>query len=726
MTVNSSLSQPAVPASQLDPLDARPVIDLRRLFGMVWQYRWIVLGITLACAALGLIVSLLMVPQYTASASLQIDQEEQRILESQEAANASSKQDADRFLQTAVDVLRSRRMALRAAEEMNLFADDSFLDLMNVDPPATDELQPERVRRELVLRTIGENLSISLPTDSRVVTVQFTSPDREFSARFVNTFVGNFLRYNIERKLERTVYARDFLSKQLADARQKLERAEREANAYARSTGLVRLPSTTPGAEDITITTVNLGDYNSALTQARTARIAAEGKWNRVAQAPVLGIAEVVNNKAIQDLIAARAIVDAKLQSELATKQAGHPTVAPLVQQKAEYDQQISTLASGIRNAIRDEYRIAAQREAELQQRVSSLSGATQQERETGVQLKTLNREVDTSRQLYDSLLQRFQELSAEANITSNNVQQIDIAEPPVRPSSPRVLLNIALGLLAGLALSALFVFLREQMDDRIHVPGNVEDKLGLKLLGVTPQVGPGASPIDTLDDPKAPLTESFHSIRTALQFATETGAPRRLVVTSARASEGKSSTSYGIARTFAESGRKALLIDCDLRKPSLHRVTGLTDRTGLVDVLGSDKSLDRAIQPSGIPNLDVILSGAIPANPTDILASPQFIAALDALDERYDLLVLDSPPVLGLADAIILSALPGVSTLFAIEAGRSHRGAAKGAIRRLQDGGSQIIGAILTQFDFEAARRRGFAGGDSFAQYYGYYEYGR
>lgn len=712
-------------ATIVDPLDSRAAIDLRRLFGVVWQYRWIVLGITALCVLIAVVASLLMLPRYTASASMQIDQEEQRILDSQDASPNAAYQDADRFLRTIVDVLRSERMAERVAEELNLFEGDAFFEIMQVDPPEDEGPQQELARRELILDTINDNLSINLPTDSRVVTVSFTSPDRAFSARFANTFVTNFLRYNIERRLDRTVYARDFLSQQLEDARQRLERAEREANDYARSTGLVRLPATVPGGDDTTITTINLATYNQALNDARTARVAAQTRWNQVSQVSPFAIVEVVNNKALQDLISARAVVNAQVEAELVNKQRTHPTVVPLLRQQEEYDSQIATLASGIRNSIRNEYRIAQERENDLQGRVSALTTATQGERDTSVQLNTLNREVDTSRQLYDALLQRYQEMSAEANITSNNVQQIDVAEPPIEPSSPRVLLNVALGLLAGIALSALYVFLREQMDDRIHSPDELQSKLGLKLLGVTPLLPKGESPVEKLQDPKTALSESLYSVRTALQFATPEGRPKRLMVTSAQASEGKSSMSYGIARTFAESGKSVLLIDCDMRKPTVHRNLDISNRHGLIELLGGDKSYDEVIQATGIENFSAIPLGQIPANPTDILASRQFSEALDVLNERFDLLMVDAPPVLGLADAVILSAHPGMSTVFVVQAGRSHYGTAKGAVRRLIDNGGNMIGGVLTQFDFDAARVRGLGDSYAYGPGYSYYEYG-
>ncbi|MEZ5682128.1 MAG: polysaccharide biosynthesis tyrosine autokinase [Erythrobacter sp.] len=698
-------------------------LDFRRLVGSLWQYRLLIAGIVAAFLILGIAVSFLMTPKFTATATLQIDQEEQRILDAEDKAASAAYQDADRFLQTNVDVLRSRRMAERVADEMGLFNNDDFLDLMNVNPPSEDEPNLELARRDEVLEAIEDNLGINLPQDSRVVRVNFTSPDPAFSAQFANTFVASYLRYNIERRLDKTAYARDFLSRQLEEARERLQNAEREANDYARNTGLVRLPSTTPGGADTTITTIDLGRYNNALAEARTDRIEAESRWNSVASAPDYAIAEALQNKAMQDLIAERARVQSRLEAELAVKQPNHPTVIPLQKQLDEYDAQISRLAAGVRASIRDAYRMAAKREAELNGRVNTLKGATQAERDRSVQLNTLTREVETSRQLYDGFLQRFRTLSAEANITSNNVQQIDIAKQPIEPSSPNLPLNMLLALIAGVGVSGFVIFLREQMDDRLRTADELEGKLGLKLLGITPALKDGESPIEVLEDRKAPLTESFYSLRTALQFAVPSGLPPRLLVTSTRQGEGKSSTAYGIARTMADSGKRVLLIDCDLRRPSVHRAINQDNEAGLVTVLTSDVPLASVVRNTGVESFGAVTSGPLPINPSDLLASHAFVNLLASIEDQFDLVVLDAPPVMGLADAPILSAIPNTATVFVVEAEDSHRGAARNALRRLGSAGARVVGGVFSQFDFAKAKRLGLGGGTDYS--YSYYEYG-
>ncbi len=688
----------------IDPLDARPVLDLRRLVQTLWQYKRAIVAIIGGTVAVGLLITFLLTPRYSAYGTLQVDQEEQRILASQQEAPAPSLQDSERFLNTAVDVLRSRRMAQRTAAELGLMSDDRFLTLMKVKLREAPQSRENKVREDATIRAIADNLSVSLSNDSRVVTVGFSSPDPEFSARFVNTFIANFLRYNIERKLDKTTYARDFLSGQLEEARQRLQRAERSANDYARSSGVVRVPSTTPGTAESTLTAVDLSQYNQALATARTARIAAESRWAQVRSAPDLAIPEVIQNQALQTLYGDRAKLAAQLRQELVSKQPEHPQVVPLQRQLNEYDRQIETLTAGVRRSIRDEYQAALQREETLRSRVGSLVSNSERDRDRSVQLNTLLREVETSRQLYDGLLQRFREMSAEANITANNVQQIDLAEPPVRPTSPRPLLNLALSLLAGAALAAIYIFLREQIDDRLRGPQDIERRLGLKLLGVTPIVANGETPEAALSDPKSPLSEAIYSLRTALQFATPDGLPTRLLITSSRKEEGKSSTTAGIARAIGDLGRRVVIIDADLRRPTVHHNLGIGNDVGLVELLSERASIGDVLRPTSYTGVSVITSGAAPANPTDILASHKFANLLDQLGERFDTILLDSPPVLGLADAVILSGLRDVSTVLLADAATATRGRLRHAMRRLEDGGARIVGAIYSRHDFTKA----------------------
>ncbi|MBK8375557.1 MAG: polysaccharide biosynthesis tyrosine autokinase [Sphingomonadales bacterium] len=574
----------------------------------------------------------------------------------EDAQSASAYQDAERFLKTQVDVLRSRRMAERVIAELRLVDNDNFINAMRVKLPDAEEGTLVVRRREAALKALGDNLVVFLPADSRVVSISFTSPDPKIAARIANTYSGNFMRYNVERRFDSSSYARDFLGGQLRESEVRLQRAERDANAYARSIGLIRTPnqnSRDKSDESQTITTASLIQLNTALIDARARRIEAQSKWNSIANAPDNAISDVVGNKAIQDLYAQRALADAQLQSMLSTRQEDYPGVAPLREQVRAVDRQIASLASGIRLSIRNDYRSAARQEAALSSQVAGLKSETLTEQDRSVRYNILAREVDTSRELYNNLLQRFREVSAEAGITNNNVLLIDSASVPVRPSSPRPLLNLALAILAGLGISGIFIFLREQLDDRVRNPAELESKLGLKLMGLTPKVGENENPLELIDKPFESLTESFYALRANLQFSAPGGTPSLLFITSAQPAEGKSTTSYGIARSIAQSGKRTILIDCDLRRPSVHKVVEMENEVG---DFGADWTSRYCGGSPGhnLENMDVMTSGPLPPSPKELLASPEFMEMCANLTARYDHVIIDGPPVLGLADAPI------------------------------------------------------------------------
>lgn len=708
-----------------DPASQGPAINLRYLLGLVLRYRWLIAAIIATVVVLGVVLTLLITPRYTASASVQIDQQAQRVLQSQETEAAAAYQDADRFLKTQVDVLRSRRMAERVAGELRLLNGDAFLTTMRRPlPQATEGNLPAR-RREAVLAALDGALSVYLPADSRVVQISFNSPDPELSARVANTYARSFIRYNLERRYDSSAYAREFLSRQLADAKGRLEQSERQSNNYARSIGLIRTSQagdTTGERPQVSITSASLSQLNTALNDARNARIAAEAKWRRVQGASPLAVAEVVNNQAIQALIEQRSTAEAALRAELIRHRDDFPTVQPLRAQVENINSEISALAAGIRATIFDEYSVSQQRERELAGQVAALKGETLSEQDRSVQLNILTREVDTNRALYDALLQRFKELSAEAGVSNSNVSLIDEARAPFKPSSPNLLLNVAMALLVGTLLAAAALFFIEQVDDRVRKPEDLETKLGLKPLGITPLVEGDAKPFELLQDPKSTISEAYYALRTSLQLATRNGMPSRLMITSAQPSEGKSTTSMALARSVAGLGKRVILIDADLRRPSLHKLFGLDNELGLSSLLADQASPDGAVRDTDFPGLRVLTSGPIPPSPTELLSSDRLPQLLDRLQGEADLIVIDAPPVLGLADSLIMSSFAPV--LFVVRANMAHHGNAKGSLRRLRSSNAHLLGAVFTQFDFKAARAYGYGQGYSYGGGYTYYRY--
>ncbi|GAA4779058.1 polysaccharide biosynthesis tyrosine autokinase [Stakelama sediminis] len=699
-------------------------IDFRALWLILKRNLWVVGGIVLAVLVLGLVATMLMTPKYTASSSVQIDQEAAQVLgQDQSVQPVSSYQDADRFLQTQVDVLKSRAMELRVAQALDLFNKSAdFFSAMKISSPKPDpKVSRDQQLRDAVLSGIEDNLSVNLPPDSRVATIAFTSPDPKLAAQIANSYASEFIKSNLQRTFNSTAYARNFLSQQLGEAKAKLEQSEQDLNNYARQMGLIKTQQTNADGSTSTgsasVTTASLAQLNQAANDATAARIAAEEKWKTVENTPLLSIPDVLANQAIQNLLDQRASASAALSQELAKHKDAYPTVQQYKAQLKQIDDQINVIATGIKQSVKQAYESARLNEQSLGAQVHQLKNETLTEQDRSVRYNILAREADTNRTLYEGLLQRYKEVSASAGITASNVSVVDQADVPIRPSSPRLFLNMALALLAGLALAGGVVFIREQLDDAIRAPEDVERKLGLSTLGIIP-VTDNENARDELASPRSPVAEAYNSLRTALLYSTAQGLPPVLLVTSTEAAEGKSTTSYAAAMGLARLGKRVVLVDVDLRRPSQHHAFSVAAKPGLSDLLTSHEDIASVLHETTIDNLSFIPAGPIPPSPTELLGNQRLNDILDELQRRFDIVILDGPPVLGLADAPLLASIAG-STMFVIEASRGHRGATKAALKRLRTGHAHVLGAVLTKFNPKNANS-GYA-------YYGYqyYQYG-
>ena len=349
---------------------------------------------------------------------------------------------------------------------------------------------------------------------------------------------------------------------------------------------------------------------------------------------------------------------------------------------------------------------------------MAELKGSSLAEQDQLVQYRLLEREADTNRTVYEGLLQRYKELNAAAGISVSNVSIIDPAVPPIRPSSPNLFRNLLLALIVGLGSAAAIIYLRTLLDDSVRVPEDVEGKLQMPLLGIIPL----AQELDVnvaIEDPKSPISEGYNSLRSALLYSTAAGLPKTILVTSSQPSEGKSTTSVAIAKGIAKLGRSVVLVDVDLRRPALHRAfpeLNAENSVGVTNILTAQSSVEDALRDTDVEHLKVITSGPIPPSPTELLSSNRMMMLIDELSERFDLVLLDSPPVLGLADSPLMAALVD-GVVIVIQSDRSRRGSLKASLRRLRNMRTNVLGGVLTKFDPNDA-------GNRYSEYYGYNYY--
>ena len=699
-------------SSQANSVEPNGGINIAEYWRLAVKYRFLVLGSLLAAMVIGIAATLLMTPIYGSSATLQIDREAARVLNVDEVQPRESMVQGEEFFQTQYGLLRSRSLAERVVDSLGLASSDDFLDQMGVDLPRRDEgTAGERAarRREAVLETVRKNLGVSPVRASRLVAVSFQSPDPQLAARVANAFAENFIQSNLDRKYESSSYARQFLEERIAQTKARLEESERALVAYAANQQIINLrEADSPDGEAQSLAAMNLSSLNSALANARADRVAAEARWRQASGAALITLPEVLANPAVQRLTEERARVQAEYEQKLQVFQPDFPEMLQLRARLEELDAQHRTVATGIRDSIQGQYTVALNKERELQSQVEQLKGEVLDLRNRSVQYNILLREVDTSRTLYDGLLQRYKEVGVTGGVAANNISIVDRAVPADEPSQPRLLVNLALAALLGLGLGVLAVFIIEALDETLATPDDVESKLGLPLLAVIPLLDKGVTPQEALQDVRSNFSEAYYSLRTALQFSTPNGAPANLLVTSSRPAEGKSTTAYATAVNLARLGRRVLLADGDLRNPSMHRVVGVENDAGMSNLLSGGAELQALVKPTGQDGLDFIPCGPLPPNPAELWGGDRLKRVLEEAAGVYDHVVIDGPPVLGFADAPLLASAVG-GTVFVLEAKGTRRAQARGALRRLAVGNGRILGAVLSKFNTKAVQYGGY-----------------
>lgn len=722
MNVVTSNLQGGGPLARPMIASAEPVPIIRQYLRIAMRWRYVIIGVTSACILLGLIVTLLMTPKYTAEAVLEIARESNKVTDIQGVERDASALDQE-FYQTQYGLLRSRALSERVATQLRLTDDASFFEMFgaNVDVPAFQTVNGRYAAsgRAERLRVAGEilrdYLSVTPTRMSRLVEVAFTSPDPNFSGRVANAWAESFIQINLERKVQATSYGRNLLQRQLTLQKQRLDDSQRQLVAYASANQIINLPAQGSGSNgavtaERSIVADDLAALNSVLGQATAERIQAQARYQQGAGAGASS--EALRNQAINALRQRRAELAAEYQRLMVQFEPEYPAAKATQSQIDQLDRSISREEGRVSGSIQAEYREAQQREAGLQARVNQLKSSYLDNRRRSIQYNIYQQEVDTNRALYDGLLQRFKEIGVAGGVGVNNISVVDTADVPKDPSSPRLLLNLLVSALLGAGISILTAFALEQIDEAIADPAEVERQLGLPLLGSVPKVADGKTPRDELLDRKSDLVDAYLAINTNLGFTTEHGAPRSFSVTSTRPAEGKTTTSLALATMLARAGNRVILVDGDMRSPSIHHLGGVNHERGLSNFLAGDDAIETLTFAMRDLDFTAMSAGPIPPNAAELLTGKRLSVLIERLLKSYDHVVIDSPPVMGLADApLIASHVEGV--VYAVESHGIRSTLVKTALARLAAANTHIFGGVLTKFE---ARRA----------HYGYgYEYG-
>ena len=691
-------------------------LNLRELWQVIVKRRWTILIFTLIVVTAVVTATFLMTPIYRASLTLQIDREDIKIVKTGEVAPEESGWDSQEYYQTQYGLLKSRSLALRVVNQLGL-ADlpppppsplaqfkawlTGWLPKANEAKDSGKQLSQSDRIEGAVSGFLG-GLTVEPVRNSRLVKLYYDSPDPQRAAAILNTLVKNYINMNMERRFDASTYARNFLQERLQQVKAKLEDSERQLVEFARKEQIISVD------DKQNTVSQTLEATNAALAEAEKKRIAAEASYRQVMGARGQGLSQILDSKIIQTLKETKAKLEAQYQDNLSIYKPAYPTMVQLRGQINQVDALINQEVNNIRAAVTASYEAARSEETLLRGRLEQLKQDVLNLQDRSIQLNILRREVDTNRQLYDGLLQRFKEIGVAAGIGTNNISVVDEAKVPGWPYKPSLRMNALLALVLGLLGGVGLAFLFEHLDDTFRRPEELEKLLGLPVLGVIPKtpLARGDSRSIALvghEDPRSAFAEAYRSVRTALQFSTASGVPRLLTVTSAMSGEGKTTTALSLAIQFAQAGKRTLLIEADLRKPSLHRTLNLDNQVGLTNYLagGSAQPVDIA-KPTHIPNLFAIPSGPLPPNPAELLSSARMMELLGLAAGKFDQVILDSPPLLGLADALIIGNLCE-GTLLTVEMGATPRGYALGALKRLRGARVHMLGAILTKLEARA-----------------------
>jgi capsular exopolysaccharide synthesis family protein len=679
----------------------QPMLDVAWIRGVLFRQRWLIGGITLAAVLLGFVVTLLMTPIYQATATVRISPWGNTIVEGQEAeAPIVSASEVDNFLQTQVAVVQSRSLAEIVAADLE---PGSLARLLSPDidqsrPQGASDESWTQTKLQYAAQALQSGVTAQVPGVATIIAVSYRSDDPVLAAEIVNKYVDAFAQADVRRNLDSNAYAREYLLEQIDAVRQRLREAEQAANTYARDVGLIAPAPTTEYAEGgSTVTASNLAQINVTFADARAKRIAAEQKWQAVRDIDPLRLPEVQASGAIQTLLAEKA----KLNGELSVLRQRYddqfPVIVDIKSRIELLDGEIDRTAGDIKETLRNDFEIARRQEGALASELDNITeDALVQQNET-IKYDELQREASALRLQLNSLLEQYNARTTAANVQSGTITPLDKAIVPGGPVSPNMTKNLLIAFVLGAAFAGGLALVREIFVDAFRRPEDVEDRLGLPILGVTPHVKN-----DELEeqgsDNFSGLMESYSSIRSALDYIVpHDGAIVQL--TSSQAGEGKSTTALILAELFARLGRKTLLVDMDLRKPSLVKLLEMDKpKVGTGEVLLGRASFEEAKIEGVHAGLTILPVASTPPDPVLLLASGRLPSFLEEVRKDYSIILLDTSPVLGIADAPEISRSVDY-TVFVVEANRTSFAQARTATSRLAKVGARLTGAVLTKY---------------------------
>ncbi len=726
-------------------------VNLYDYLRVLRKHRWTIATVFAVIFVSVVIFTFTATPIYRSTTRLIIEKDDPKVVSIQEVMSVDSS--GLDYYQTQYKIIESRSVAREVIKRLKLNENEEFVPkpkdtlidnirltisdsvsyveslLKTEKPPKVVEVAGESEDESPLVSAFIRRIKVTPIRNSRLVDVGFETKDPELSAKIANTLARAYIDLNLETKLRATQEAVVWLNSRIEEERKKVEQAEKALLKYKQEHNII----TDFFSKDVeTITAQKLATLNSMVIEAEAKRMEAETRYKQavslVKNPEMLGsIPEVMNNELIQKIKAMEVELN-KRKSELSKRYgANHPQIIGIQNELNSVEARIAQEVERVTNSLFNAFKVAQAREQSLKKSLGDQKGESFSLNAKAVNYTVLKREAESTKEMYDLVIKRFKETSMTENIRTGNIRVVDAAEVSKGPVSPKKTQNILLGLIVGLFLGIGLAFFLEYLDNTIKTPDDVKTRLNVPYLGPVPFIamvnGNPGSPerkpeedLVTIASPKSTASESYRGIRTSLLFSAADNAPKIILVTSAAPSEGKTITSGNLAVTMAQSGNRVLLIDCDMRRPKMHRLFNIPRDRGVSNILVGNCTIDEAIIHTTIPGIDIISSGPVPPNPSEMLGSQRMTKMLADVRDRYDRVILDSPPITAVTDAVILSRrVDGV--VLVIRAAETHREIIKNAIGLLQSANAHTLGAVLNGVEM---------GRDSYYYYqYYYYYYG-
>jgi capsular exopolysaccharide synthesis family protein len=695
---------------------------------MLVRRRWVVLS-TLAVVILAtVLVTLRQTKIYSAVCSIIIESSAPRVLDAQqvqdvvESGSGTSWMSRD-YYETQFKILTSRAVATRVAERLALGSNLPFLGLDEVK----DATEQERIRRATdPVSIVQSKLRVDPVKDSRVVRLVVEDRNPDLAAAIANAFADAYVSESLAVRSSTTHNASEWLQQQLADLERKLEESGRALFDFKKRNDIV----STSWEDRQSMVSQRLTTINDALVKAKVERAQLQARAEAIENVlasikrgetgSLESLPAIAQNNAVQALKARYYEARAECSTLSAKYLDGHPAVIACGERMAlarsNLEREIRNVVDSARRQF-DEVRLT---ERNLQQLYNETKtdafGFNQYEREY-VELK---RAYDNNQRLYDMVLKRLKDAGLAGLLETSNVRILDRARPSAAPVRPNLRNNLLTALVIGLMLGVGVAFAIEALDSSVRTQEHLE-QLGATFLGVIPRVEP--RPGEAKDDlavhtsPKSALAECCRAIRTNLLFMSPDKPLRTILVTSSSPQDGKTTAAIDLSITMADSGNRVLLLDADMRRPRIHRAFGLQNGAGLSSLILGEVTLDAVVQATPVQNLSVVTCGPIPPNPSELLHAQAFAALVRDAAERYDRIIIDSPPIAAVSDALIVStSVDGTAVI--VKAGSTTRDAVRRTLRSLADVNARILGVVLNDVDTKDSRYGAYY--YSYGHYYG------